>query len=202
MIADYTDFSLITNKLPVSAFCGGIEYIFDTRTVKALQALYWLSLDEVPAVTRLDTALSLIVRNYDDITAESVSELEKDVLDYLSGYPKAVNGRQGKKEVLSYIQDHDLIVSSFREAYGFTLEEIRNMHWWVFLAYLNGLPSDTRLANVIQIRLTEITSKDSPETRRAKIQAKQAVALRPRQIHGDGEDGMDIISAALEQQGD
>lgn len=193
------DFSLLTDKLPTTLCCGRNEYFIDTRTVKALQAVFLLSMDEVPAVNRLEAIQRILITNADDILPDDIEELDRQIFDYLAGYPKPGKTPGKKKEVLSYSQDHDLIVSSFREAYGFTLEEIRDMHYWLFLAYLNGLPSDTRLGNVIQIRLSEITSKDSPETRRAKIKAKQAVALRPRQLQGDSEDGFDIISRGLEQ---
>lgn len=196
----YQDFSLLIDKLPSTICCNGIVYKLDTRTSTALQALYLLSMDEVPAVNRLTSMQNLLLRNSEDVTPESLLSVDDELFDYLSGYPQTNNNSGGnKKEVFSYLQDHDLIVSSFREAYGFTLDEIQDMHYWLFLAYLRGLPSDTRLGNVIQIRLSEITSKDSPETRRAKIKAKQAVALRPRKLQGDSEDGYDIVSMGLEQ---
>lgn len=197
----YQDFSLLIDKLPSVVCCSGIVYKLDTRTSTALQALYLLSMEEVPATNRLMSVHSILVRNSEDITAESMSELDEELFDYLSGYPaqNAGGGNSSKREVFSYVQDHDLIVSSFREAYGFSLDEIQDMHYWLFLAYLRGLPSDTRLGNVMQIRLTDITSKDSPEVRRAKIKAKQAVALKPRKLHGGSEDGFDIVSMGLEQ---
>lgn len=198
------EFSLLTHKLPTSRVIDGIEYFLDTRTTKALQAIFLLSHEEIPTVDRLDMLLRMLVRNYDDITAETVDGVEDFVADFLKGYPKTVGGRPQKQEVMSYAQDHDLIVSSFREAYGFSLEEIQAMHYWLFLAYLNGLPSTTRLANVMQIRLTTISSKDSAEVRNAKIRAKQAVALRPRHKlnaeTGKKRNGMDIISSALEEE--
>lgn len=191
------DFSLITHSLPESVKVNGREYCLNTRTVKALQAISILTDEEVPAYKRIDEMFALLVRNCDAIQDEDAVDLEKEILAYLGGYPKAVNVQQKTKEVISYIQDHDLIISSFREAYGFTLEEIRGMHWWLFLAYINGLPSSTRLSNVIQIRLAEVTSKDSPEAKRAKIQAKRAVALKPRKRSGSGEDGYDIVSMGM-----
>lgn len=195
----YQDFSLLIDKLPTTLCCGGIIYKLDTRTSTALQALYLLAMDEVPATNRILSIQSILVRNVDEITPKTMGEVDEELFDYLAGYPSTNMSHERGKEVFSYVQDHDLIVSSFREAYGFTLDEIQDMHYWLFLAYLRGLPSDTRLGNVIQIRLTDITSKDSPEARRAKIKAKQAVALKPRKLYGDSEDGYDIISMGLEQ---
>lgn len=194
---DIRDFSLITHSLPESVEVNGREYLLNTRTVKALQAISILTDEEVPAYKRIDEMFALLVRNCDAIKDEDAADLERELLAYLGGYPKVVSGQPKSKEVISYIQDHDLIISSFREAYGFTLDDIRGMHWWLFLAYMNGLPSTTRLASVIQIRLTEVTSKDSPEAKRAKIQAKRAVALRPRKRSGSGEDGYDIVSRGI-----
>lgn len=194
-----TDFSLLMDKLPTTLSCGENVYFIDTRTKNALQALFLLSMEEVPAINRLESMHRILITNADRIIPEDIEELDGQLIDYLAGYPKTNNGKEKKKEVLSYTQDHDLIISSFREAYGFTLTDIQEMHWWLFLAYLNGLPADTRLGNVIQIRLSEITSKDSPEVKRAKIKAKQAVAIQPRKLQGDSEDGFDIVSMALEQ---
>lgn len=197
----YEDFSLLIDKLPSVIFCNDTVYKIDTRTCKALQALYILSMEEVPVTNRLASVRELLITNGKDVAFESLLEVDNELFDYLAGYPSqgAENKQSKPRAILSYEQDHDLLVSSFREAYGFTLEEIRDMHYWLFLAYLRGLPSDTRLGNVIQIRLSEISSKDSPEVKRAKIKAKQAVALKPRKLKGDSEDGFDIISMGLEQ---
>ena len=55
---------------------------------------------------------------------------------------------------MDFIQDGPLIYAAFRQAYGIDLQEERGkMHWWQFTALLQGLPSDTRLVEVMQIRL-------------------------------------------------
>lgn len=59
-------------------------------------------------------------------------------------------GRDGPR-VIDLIDDGELIVAAFRQAYGIDLTEGK-MHWHLFKALLNGIPDDTRLAQVMSIR--------------------------------------------------
>ena len=54
---------------------------------------------------------------------------------------------------MDFIQDGPLIYAAFMQAYGLDLNDQRGkLHWWKFSALLNGLPKDTRLMEVVQIR--------------------------------------------------
>ncbi len=196
------EYSILTHDLPTSIKVKDKEYKIDCRVCKILQALYILSMDELDLPFRIGEVTSLLLGDNTKFEADDFLEVWSEIVNFLSGYPKR-NTTESKKQVLSYSQDHDIIYSAFRQAYGLSLNEIKNMHYWEFLSLLAGLPADTRLSGVIQIRLTEITSKDSAEVRRAKIKAKQAVSIKPRVREGqERESGTDIISNALNNEND
>ncbi len=58
--------------------------------------------------------------------------------------------RDGPREI-DLIEDGELIVAAFQQAYGIDLTAT-DMHWHRFKALLNGIPDDTRLAQVMGIR--------------------------------------------------
>lgn len=67
--------------------------------------------------------------------------------------------KQGQDDELSisFIQDAEYIYAAFYQAYGIDLIDCRGkLHWHKFLALLNGLPGDTRMSEIIQIRLRPI----------------------------------------------
>ena len=71
-------------------------------------------------------------------------------------FPKARQTGQNARS-FDFQQDAQLIYASFYQAYGMDLfEQQGKLHWWSFMALLNGLPSDTKLSEVISIRTRPI----------------------------------------------
>lgn len=74
--------------------------------------------------------------------------------------------------------DGDYIYSSFLQAYQIDLIEMQGvLHWQKFFALLNGLPSDTKFAEVIRIRTWEEQKGDSPEYKEKMRQLQDEYAL-------------------------
>ncbi|HFU1090267.1 TPA: Gp15 family bacteriophage protein [Streptococcus suis] len=74
--------------------------------------------------------------------------------------------------------DGDYIYSSFLQAYQIDLIEVQGiLHWQKFYALLNGLPSDTKFAEVIKIRTWEEQKGDSPEYKEKMRQLQDEYAL-------------------------
>jgi hypothetical protein len=57
---------------------------------------------------------------------------------------------------MSIEQDWPYICAGFMQAYGIDLYENKEMHILQFQAYLQGLPKDTKLMEIIGIRAAEI----------------------------------------------
>lgn len=192
-------FSLLTHKLQESITIEDREIKIDTRTMIALQCLEIASDVDIPLVIRIYEIISLICPALEkEFIDKNLSSLYEEIASFLSGFEKQNTSNNRKnKQLLSYEQDHALIVSAFRQSYNLSLNEIQNMHWWEFSALLASAPQDTRLCEVIKIRGMEVSSKDSTETRRAIIQAKQAVAIKKKKRI---QSGIDIISSALSEE--
>lgn len=91
---------------------------------------------------------------------------------------KAVEGlmwffRRGKKpeegagkaagRAYDFNQDAGMMLASFREAYGINLSDGEFMHWWEFLALLEGLPGDTSMARAAYYRTVDTNGMSKSE---------------------------------------
>lgn len=75
-------------------------------------------------------------------------------------------------------KDAEYIYSSFKQAYGIDLyEEQGKMHWHKFQSLLNGLPSDTKMQEVIQIRRWKPSKGDSAEQKSQMRELQEIYSL-------------------------
>lgn len=91
---------------------------------------------------------------------------------------REAEGSNGPR-VFDYEQDAGFIYAAFRQAYGIDLTKAA-LNWWEFVTLVEGLPDDTKLADVIRIRATKVPSaKDgaTPEARQQLLRLKALYAL-------------------------
>lgn len=93
-----------------------------------------------------------------------------------------------KERLLDYEQDRGLIYAAFWQSYGIDLNREREkMHWQTFLDLMQGLPSNTRLAEVINIRArpmpkpTKYNAEERAELARLKQEYKIELSEREKQ---------------------
>jgi len=157
--------AILTDKLPTTITVGKVSFELDVKTSTALNCIRKLRediADEIK-VMYVTKRLGLPTNCFDN------------ALWFLTG-PNEVKGKGSPS--FDYFQDANLIYSAFQQAYGLSLDEVTSMHWWRFLALLEGLPSGTRFMDVVSIRTMEIDPKDSQEVKLRKLKAKNAVALK------------------------
>lgn len=81
-------------------------------------------------------------------------------------------------KAIDFAQDAELIFAAFKQSYGINLyEEQGKMSWGEFKALLNGVPKNTRLAEVIQIRLWKPQKGESSEYKKAMRNLQKHYAL-------------------------
>jgi len=100
--------------------------------------------------------------------------LEDENIEYdIQGNPMPKIERENEI-YMDYVEDSDLIYSSFYQAYGIDLIDMQGkLHWLKFKALLNGLPPKSRLMDVIGIRAwTPNESKKSYKQQMAELQRK------------------------------
>ena len=83
--------------------------------------------------------------------------------------PKAKKGSSAR--AYDFVEDGEYIVASFQQAYGIDLTDPDlEMHWHRFKALFSGLPSDTKMAQIIGYRTFDRTdAKKKPETAYASL---------------------------------
>lgn len=63
----------------------------------------------------------------------------------------------GTAKIYDFNQDAQYIYAAFKQAYGIDLfEEQGRLHWLQFIALLQGIPDDTKFAQILQIRSTPL----------------------------------------------
>ncbi|MGT2911786.1 Gp15 family bacteriophage protein [Streptococcus cameli] len=82
------------------------------------------------------------------------------------------------ERLFSLKHDAEYIYSSFMQAYGIDLIDSQNtLHWKKFNALLNGLPSDTKFAEVLKIRSYKPQKGDSKKYKESMKRLKKEYAL-------------------------
>lgn len=82
-----------------------------------------------------------------------------------------------KTKYCDFAQDSDYIIASFMQAYHIDLT-LEKMHWWKFLALLEGLPEDTQYSKILGYRCMEITKEMSKEQKRFYNKMKKTYRLK------------------------
>ena len=108
------------------------------------------------------------------IHVESKEIVKKDLLGNPVPTPK-----EEKERVIDFDQDANYIYASFMQAYGINLiEQQGKMHWKEFLALLDGLPSNTRMKEIIKIRTWKPSKHDSSEYKEQMKELQDLYALK------------------------
>jgi|SRR5699024_9819549 len=92
----------------------------------------------------------------------------KEAIQYdLKGNPMPRIDNKTTK-VIDLERDAEFIYASFKQAYNIDLfQEQGRLHWSLFQSLLNGLPGNTIMQKIIQIRLWEPSKHDSDEYKKS-----------------------------------
>ena len=113
------------------------------------------------------------------------------------------NKKPSKAEkTMDFTQDRALIIAAFRQAYGIDLVAERGrMHWQTFADLLKGIPSNTRLAEVMDIRakpMPKPTKYNAEERARlAKLKAEFKLEKTEAETQAAMQRGLRQMSMAL-----
>lgn len=163
----------LCDALPYSVEVDGQEYRLTPAFDNVLQMYAQLDDDDLTDAERMELMLYYLTDNGPQDVRVLTAACE--ALFPSSGKPKAA-----AKKAFDFVQDADLIYAGFMQAYGLDLiDQQGKLHWLKFLALLQGLPSNTRFREVVEIRLRPVPAptKYNAEERAQLIKVKQAVAL-------------------------
>lgn len=162
------DFNLITRKLPSSiTLSSGEEIQLFPNTARAIDCLQILDASDVPENAKITYVLTRMVILTEEQKKSSASEVFEKVCAFLAGppmprYQKSGAPQSGEK-LCYWALDSAAITASFRKAYGISLSELQNLHFWEFMALFENLDPDTSMGSLMQTRASVIDPKATPE---------------------------------------
>ncbi|MTD30157.1 Gp15 family bacteriophage protein [Planomicrobium sp. YIM 101495] len=166
---------------------GGKVYAIDLAFDNVLDAFDVLEDESLRDFERVEVCLSLLLEEpnsqelifplWNHIYETFIHSDEKHTIEVdRKGNPLPVQKEQ--QQVIDFDKDADYIFASFQQAYNINLyKEQGKLHWHEFKALLNGLPSDTVMQRIIQIRLWEPSKGDSEETKQTMRELQRAYSL-------------------------
>lgn len=159
----------------------GEEYQVDMAFDNILIVFEVLKDGELTDAQKVETALYRLIEEDPDIPIQEKSELLESIIDHFlidekaeDMVPRDIMGNpmpvQKKEASYSFTYDAEYIYSSFMQAYGIDLfEQQGKLHWKKFAALLQGLPDNTMLMRIIDIRQRELPTGKGTEKERAQL---------------------------------
>lgn len=133
----------------------------------------WLKFHQIvtdKSKSSAEKSASCILCCFDSVRCKKLPDTLDDTMEVLFKFFSANNepqsGKTGKqsKKVFDFTEDSGYIYTSFFQEYGIDLSKI-NMHWYRFLALLNGLSENTQLGKIIAWRSVDLSKIDDPKRR-------------------------------------
>lgn len=160
-------------SLPDTVEYNGRTYRLNLAFDAVLASLDALQDESLSAYYQIQTALDNLVVNHHEVD----SGLLQSVLNVISQEEK----KSTDPPSIDIGEDAGLIYAAFWQAYGIDLyAEHGRLHWFQFIALLQGLPSDTRMAEIAGIRQQKVPAptKYNREQRENLIKLKARYALK------------------------
>ena len=185
----------LQDGFPYSVEYGGRKYRLKPFYDNVLAALDLLG-GNLPDITKIDLALFELIKGKYPLDAGLLTA----VLETL----KEENKGGGEKRTFDFVQDAGLIYAAFWQTYGLDLQKERGrLHWKAFLALFDGLPDNTRFAEVVKIRTMEMpkATKDNAKERAelARLKARYALHVSEEEREQNFQAGMARMVDALEK---
>lgn len=181
----------LNDPLVTSFVYEGKEYRIDLAFDNVLDVFDVLSDDTLRDYEKAEISLALLLGEQDYVPSvelwnhiyKNLIEIKrKQPIEYdLKGNPMPVQDEDSKK-MIDLEQDAEYIFASFQQAYRMNLyEQQGKLHWHEFKALLNGLPSDTIMQRIIQIRMWKPSKHESSEYKENMRKLQKIYALEEKE---------------------
>lgn len=193
-------FNLICNTFSNSIKVNGRTYIYFTNTAVCMDCM---SLLQDPSVNDDIKAEYLLDRFYSsNVERDDRGMAFQNALNFLKGAPtpeyEKVNIPSSGECPIYWDLDSPAIYASFRQAYGITLEEIRRLHWWEFLALLYNIPSETRMGTLFATRSKVVDTSLKPKDQLREREIKKGARPKDTRTREEKQkDAMKTLASAL-----
>lgn len=187
---------------------AGFSFIVDNNFKIALQVIEAMNDTELNDLDKLGVTMAFLsgnetfmdvdflytleeaeIKEFSDLAGDCLEDLfgnlEENMEYDLMGNPMP---RKEKEKTYDFTWDAEYIYASFRQAYDIDLLKAE-MTWAEFKALFQGLPDDTIIKKIIDIRARELpTGKGTHKERKALIESKKAYALPGSKYDTDREE--------------
>lgn len=164
---DYDIDLTFDNVLTVFDYLNSNEYMDHEKARICLALLIGKKIDDTESID----LWNYIYENF--IKIERKQPIEYD----LNGNPMPIQN-DDDDHFIDLEQDAEFIYASFKQAYNMNLyHEQGNLHWHEFQSLLNGLPSNTIMQRIIQIRTWKPSKGDSTEYKQSMQKLQKVYAL-------------------------
>lgn len=182
----------LNDPLVTSFIYEGEEYPIDLSFDNVLDVFDVLEDKELRGYEKAEINIALLLSesfhgeravNLWNFIYESFIHIEsKRIIEYdLKGNPLPVQKEQ--KKSIDIDIDGEYIFASFQQAYNINLfTKQGKMHWLEFKSLLNGLPSNTIMQRIIQIRLWEPSKGDPSEYVKSMQELQKVYALEEEEV--------------------
>ena len=179
----------LNDTLVTSFDYKGEEYEIDLSFDVVLDVFDILDMPELRSYEKAETCLLLLLnKRFEGLEAvelwnyvfENFIEFKvKKAVEYdLQGNPMPPRKDDDDEKFIDLNLDAEYIYTSFRQAYQMDLyEEQGRLHWHKFKALLSGLPSDTIMQRIIQIRSWKPSKGESSEYKQSMKELQRIYAL-------------------------
>ena len=93
--------------------------------------------------------------------------------------PKSRGKSRQAARAYDFDQDSKYIYAGFYAAYGISLTTVDFLHWWEFMALLEGLPDSTMMGQIMRWRTMDLTQIKDKHTKAYYADLKKRFALSP-----------------------
>lgn len=161
-------FNVLIDSTPTSILAGAHEYEIKTdfRIVLA-----WLRVLESDDEESEKIAKTLSLFGIEEFYKEDLPELISQLNAFVVRGEDKEKDKKKEEKMFDLLVDSGRIFAAFFQIYRINLSTAR-MHWWKFMELLEGLPTGTRLSEVVSIRARKIEKGMTPAQRNELQKAK------------------------------
>ncbi|MFV0351431.1 MAG: bacteriophage Gp15 family protein [Oscillospiraceae bacterium] len=158
---------------------SGVPIMPDFRNMIRFEAI--LQDEELTPYEKTEHGLRQLFKQIPQGFEQSIKDL---VWFYMRGAEQAKRTGNRKARAYDFSADASYIYSAFYASYGINLTTVRFLHWWEFMALLEGLPESTMMAKIMGYRTMDINKIQNKEVREQYLALQNQWALKSNHYIG------------------
>lgn len=198
----------ISQPYPRQFDYGGKTVRFNLAFDRVLQfySLFSDSSSPLSDCDKLDAVYDWFVSSPRRASREFRLEVVDAIFDrYISLHRRSVKTDKADVKLYDYDYDSGFIYSSFMQTYGINLFSAQGkLQWWEFVSLFEGLPADSKIKEIIEIRAREFPQYDGKNIKQiqqlAELKMLYALPKSQTERENDTEDGWNRLFETMKNK--